>query len=114
MWYDDIRKKEIGYLLLKNGCDTFINNKCELITKTYWGYEEILEHTYQCKWFNELYPPKKYNPEDENEVEDVEFTCHFIFTTHGILYSLGEYIVYSDSDVQCLSFEYFFVDYENE
>ena len=112
MWYDSIHLKEIGYHLTKDGYDIFVDAKGNVITKQYWDGEEILNHTYHGEWFQHLYPPVIDIFDDDDEI--IDKTCTFQFTTNGILYGLGEYNVYGDYDVECKSFEYIFVDYENE
>ena len=112
MWYDSISRKTIGYCLTKNCYDTFINKEGDIITKQYWSHDQLLEHTYSCKWFQKMYPPAVDIFDDEEDV--IDYVCTFQFTTNGILYNIGEYYVYGGDDVECKSFEHILVDYENE
>lgn len=108
MWYDFIKKYKNGYLLNNGDYGLFTNDSGKIITKDYWDCEQVLQHTYNCKWYTHI------KPSSINTIEEIECICNYRFTTHGILYSLGEYIVYSDDDVECLNFEYIFVEYDNE
>jgi hypothetical protein len=105
MWFDSIKQISDYYHATKDGYKVILNKQGEIITKCYWQFEDTPFHIYQCIWSK---------PSIYNFIQSSETICHYEFTTNGILYTIGEYMVFDNDDVECLSLKYILIDYDNE
>lgn len=106
MWYENIKKKEIGYHVQKDGVHVFLDNNAKEITRTYWP--DIPERCY-CNYLNEVTTSYQNG---ELEIESIQYSVQF--TTNGLLYSRDVYKLDGKCYLTACNVEYIFVDYEEE
>ena len=124
MWYKNIlthrsslprlnqlqdKKKEIGYHVQKDGVNVFLDNNANEITRTYWPDVPASNHFHRCNYLNEV------TTSYQNKLLIITSTLYCVeFTTKGLLYVRNVCGKDAHGYITKDSFEYIFVDYEDE